>query len=343
MRKNKTIAIMAAALMLAGCSEAPNENETVFELESSTAESSANETTSSKPDIPEEEATPDEDTLYDWTPISQAYLAGDPSGLDEVQTEIYQRASAVIDEVITDGMDDYGKEFAIHEYIVQNVAYDIDMLGIFEKHGEHAADPYGALVDGKCICSGYTTTFNMFMDMLKIPCTSILAAADENEAHAWNMVQIDGHWYYMDVTWDDPIPDRKGRPEQHKYFNTSKEVMANRHIWDSTNDPVCDTDKDSYAAHEVVTVSSSEDIVAAMKAAAEKRSMNVYIIPEDTDGWWLDEADEADTYYTANVVGGKMLKDAQKEFSKDIGTCIIQWQRIKIGDKIAAAGYMLLG
>ena len=73
-----------------------------------------------------------------------------------------------IDKVITDDMDDYAKELAIHDFIVQNVTYDINMLGIFEDHGEHAADPYGALVDGKCICSGYTTTFNMFMDIFFI-------------------------------------------------------------------------------------------------------------------------------------------------------------------------------
>ncbi|SEK46507.1 transglutaminase domain-containing protein [Ruminococcus albus] len=342
MRRSKTIAIFAAALMLGSCSE------TSEKAENSSAEESTAETTavttkaddSSKPD--DVTATEEEDTLYDWTPISKAYLAGDPSGLDEMQTEIYKRASYVIDKVITDDMDDYAKELAIHDFIVQNVTYDINMLGIFEDHGEHAADPYGALVDGKCICSGYTTTFNMFMDMLEIPCTSTLAAADANEAHAWNMVQINGHWYYMDVTWDDPVPDTKGRPEQHKYFNTSKEVMADRHLWDSSSDPVCDTDIDSYAAHELVTVSSTEDIVNVMEAAFNKRSMNVYIIPENPEGWSLEEGDDSETYLNASQIGGDMLKKAQKEFSKNHGSCICQWQRIQIGDKVAAAGYMFV-
>ena len=342
MRRSKTIAILAAALMLGSCSETPEKAEN-SSAEESTAETTA--ATAKADDTPtsDEDTTGDEeDTLYDWTPISQAYLAGDPSGLDDIQTEIYKRASYVIDEVITDGMDDYAKELAIHDFIVQNVTYDINMLGIFEDHGEHAADPYGALVDGKCICSGYTTTFNMFMDMLEIPCTSTLAAADDNEAHAWNMVQINGHWYYMDVTWDDPIPDKDGRPEQHKYFNTSKEIMADRHLWDSSSDPVCDTDIDSYASHELVTVSSTEDIVNAMESAFNKRSMNVYIIPEDTEGWSLEKADSSEKYLTASQIGGDMLKNAQKEFSKKHGSCICQWQRIQIGDKVAVAGYMFV-
>jgi transglutaminase/protease-like cytokinesis protein 3 len=340
MKRNKTIAILAAALMLGSCSETPEKTETSA-IEESAAETTAVTTKADDSSMPDDVTTTDEeDTLYDWTPISKAYLAGDPSGLDEIQTEIYNRASDVIAEIITEDMDDYDKELAIHDYIVQNVTYDVNMLGIFEKHGEHAVDPYGALVDGKCICSGYTTTFNMFMDMLEIPCTSILAAADDNEAHAWNMVQINGHWYYMDVTWDDPIPDKEGRPEQHQYFNTSKEIMADRHLWDSTNDPVCDTDVDSYAAHELVTVSSSEDIVKAMKAAIDKRSMNVYIIPEDPEGWSLDEVDDSDDYLVPGLIGGDMLKEAQKAFAKENGSYIIQWQRMKIGDKIAVAGYM---
>ncbi len=348
MKRNGTIAVLAAALILAGCSGTAQNNESKSETESTADTSSAvTTTTTENTEPPAEETTSDEEevseeVLYDWTPISQAYLAGDPSGLDEIQTEIYTKASEVIDKMITDGMSDYDKELAIHDYIIQNVEYDIGMLGIFEDHGEHAGDPYGALVDGKCICSGYTTTFNMFMDMLGIPCTSTMAAADGDEPHAWNMVQIDGHWYYTDVTWDDPVPDIKGRPEHHKYFNTSKEVMASRHVWDSSSDPVCDTDKDSYAAHELVTVSSTDDIVNALKAAVEKRSANVYFIPEDPEGWSLEETDAVDTYLTAGVIGGKTLKIAQRDFKNAKGSCFIQWQRMKIGDKIAVSGTILL-
>ena len=29
--------------------------------------------------------------------------------------------------------------------------------------------------------------------------------------HAWNLIKLDGEWYQVDVTWDDPVWDRLGR------------------------------------------------------------------------------------------------------------------------------------
>jgi len=43
--------------------------------------------------------------------------------------------------------------------------------------------------------------------------------------HAWNLVNIDGEWYHADVTWDDPVPDAKGRAG-HGYFLLSDKAFA---------------------------------------------------------------------------------------------------------------------
>ena len=45
------------------------------------------------------------------------------------------------------------------------------------------------------------------MDMLEIPCKTIYATDFEGDDHSWNLVQIGGSWYYVDICWDDPIPD----------------------------------------------------------------------------------------------------------------------------------------
>ena len=344
--RNKTIpAALTAAIMLASCSEAPEMTE-----ESSKSETTVTTTTSAAATEAQNESRPDEsqpdeqpeadDTLYDTSPISQAYLTGDTAGLDELQKSIYDFAVNVIDEVVTDGMDDYVKELAIHDYIVENVSYDLDMLGIFGEHADHAVDPYGALGEGKCICSGYTTTFQMFMDMLKIPCISIKATADGGEDHAWNMVQVNGHWYYVDVTWDDPIPDKKGRPEQHQYFNTTKEVMAERHEWDSSGDPVCDSAEDSYIAHELIKVDSMDDIAALMEKSFDERKMNFYFIPTDTDGWKLDKSDVTPSYISAGSINDE-LSDITSKFIKGHKGYTVMWQRMVFENEVIVAGYII--
>lgn len=337
MRNKKIIALAAAAVMLAGCSEAPAKEESSQETTTTTTAATEPEPVESKP----EEKPEEDDALYDSTPISQAYLTGDTSKLDSFQKEIYDRAVKVLDEVVTDGMDDYAKELAVHDFIVKNVTYDLENMSIFETHGEHATDPYGALVDGKCICSGYTTTFKMFMDMLEIPCISIKAGDADGEDHAWNMVKINGHWYYMDVTWDDPVPDKPGRPEQHRYFNTSKELMSERHVWDSSSDPVCDSVEDSFIAHNIVTASTVDDVKDRIMEAYNNKVMNVYLDLEDKEAWGVTEADDWEDYLNAVSIS-KNAEDVTKAIIKETDAKYnVYWQRIEFEGKLLLVAYII--
>lgn len=339
MRSRTLIAALAAAVMLTGCSE-PYGTQDESSSESGTAVSAESPAETTADSQPEEVTAEDSEGLYDTTPISDAYLTGDTSGLDELQIEIYELASAVLDDIITEEMTDYEKELAVHDHIVNNAEYDMGKLGIFEIHGEHAADPYGMLAEGKCICSGYTTTFQMFMDMLEIPCISIQASADGGEDHAWNMVEINGHWYYVDVTWDDPVPDVKGRPVQHKYFNASLEEMASRHEWDSSSDPVVDSAEDSYIAHELQTVYSMEDIDALIEQALEKGTENFYFEPADRTDWSLDETEGFDSYVRAADINAR-LGELSDVFADSHGDLRIWWQRMEFEGRIIVGGYLM--
>ena len=44
--------------------------------------------------------------------------------------------------------------------------------------------------------------------------------------HAWNLVQLDGQWYHVDVTWDDPAPDRYGQVLHDYFLVTDQEISA---------------------------------------------------------------------------------------------------------------------
>ena len=50
------------------------------------------------------------------------------------------------------------------------------------------------------------------------------------EGHAWNLVQLDGQWYHLDVTWNDPLPDR-GNEVRYGYFLVSDTHLARDHTW----------------------------------------------------------------------------------------------------------------
>ena len=63
------------------------------------------------------------------------------------------------------------------------------------------------------------------MDALDIPCILVCGnATNDNqttESHEWNYVELDGKWYAVDCTWDDPIVRGNGRlseEDKHKFF-----------------------------------------------------------------------------------------------------------------------------
>ncbi len=88
---------------------------------------------------------------------------------------------------------------------------------------------YGALVNGKAVCEGYTRAFKCAMDKLGIPCEIVQGYASYEgglEPHAWNAVKIDNVWYGVDVTWNDST----GKAESYLLRGASS--MDGEHISD---------------------------------------------------------------------------------------------------------------
>lgn len=90
----------------------------------------------------------------------------------------------------------------VHDYLVDNTLYDAS-------DGTMVYNIYGTLVNRKSVCEGYARAFKYILDDLGIPCIIACGIGRNNsgqtESHAWNYVQIDGKWYAVDVTWDDPV------------------------------------------------------------------------------------------------------------------------------------------
>lgn len=222
--------------------------------------------------------------MYDVSPIVNAYLTGDDTGLDERNKQILSKASQILDSIIKDGMDDYEKELAVHDYIVTECTYDSGALAAIPSPSENSEDPYGMLYEGHGICKGYTTTFRMFMGMLNIPCATIHSYSTEGREHAWNVIKIDGAWYYVDVTWDDPVPDNDGRLNYHSYFNLTRDEIAEDHILPDEA-PVSDSRKDTFYTRNLYpeTISSREQIEQALKEALEHNNNSIILRFEDMD------------------------------------------------------------
>ena len=186
-------------------------------------------------------------TLYDTTAIRAAYASGDEEGLSEKDAAILKKCREILTACVTDGMTDFEKELALHDWIVENVAYDQSVHDPKTPKGlPDNKDPYGALVGGYGICLGYTTSFQLLMDLAGVECLTVVGATGwSREDHAWNLVKIEGEWYGVDVTWDDSTisdPTAYSAEElsyrHHRFFNiTSNELRGGNRQWDYDSVP----------------------------------------------------------------------------------------------------------
>ncbi len=179
-----------------------------------------------------------EDPLYDYIDSYGAAYAGDSGIVSSLRctyrltAEEFADYTARREEAIaaalagTEGLEPYAQVLAVHDYLVRTCAY-----GDPESAVDHTA--YGALLSGQAVCEGYASAFRILMDRLGIPC--IVVSSEEME-HGWNMVQLDGQWYHVDVTWDDPTPDRGPDADvSHRFLLRGDDYMAaNEHYgWES--------------------------------------------------------------------------------------------------------------
>ena len=120
----------------------------------------------------------------------------------EQKRNITTKALEIVAETIKPGMSDYEIAKALHDYIVLNCAYGFSQVSYFPKV---TYSGYFALLTGSGVCTDYASGYKVLMDTAGIPCEIVT-----NATHAWNIVQIDGEWYHVDTTWDDPTPNREG-------------------------------------------------------------------------------------------------------------------------------------
>lgn len=141
------------------------------------------------------------------------------------------------------GMTDLQKALVLHDRLALRTAYDETAY----RSGDTSSvsyTAYGALVLGKAVCQGYSMAYRVLLERCGI---STEYAASDGMGHGWTLVQLGQNWYHVDVTWDDPTPDRPGRVT-HDYFLLSDKAVGDsehRHGGWKTEHACIDTSYDA--------------------------------------------------------------------------------------------------
>lgn len=161
------------------------------------------------------------------------------------------KVTAILGEIIDSSMNSHKKEKAIHDYIVKNVEYDTSL----ERYSA-----YNALNEGKTVCQGYALLAYKMLTQSGIECKIIAGSAgsaSDSEGHAWNLVKLDGKWYHLDCTWDDPVPDVKGRV-LYDYYNLTDSQISKDHNWDISAYPAATTVYDDSLGNNGIAIDFSK-------------------------------------------------------------------------------------
>lgn len=146
--------------------------------------------------------------------------------LKEKYEELRSKTDLIIASVVTDEMTDYEKEKALHDYLIETTRYDEENQWPVESH-----TAYGALVNGVAVCDGYAEAFDLLLKKVGIKSKLVYGSLD-GELHAWNLVEIKGKEYFVDVTANDPT-NNENNYMKYTFFNVPFDFMTNSHDFEA--------------------------------------------------------------------------------------------------------------
>lgn len=224
--------------------------------------------------------------------------------LSEEQLSFYGGLKACLDEAYS-YKTSYEQEKAVHDYIVLNCEYGSGA-------GSNRAE--GVFVYKQAVCNGYAKAFKLCMDILGMPCITVSGVVDGNAGHVWNSVQLDGDWYVVDVTWDDPVPDKPGEIS-YQYFNITDAKLRERRTYET---PVEATGTKYYYYATLPNYFTVEDGLDAYYAYIQEQyekvgaGVEITVIVESKDAW---EFSDTSAYRDESVLDDSNYYAAVKHFN----------------------------
>lgn len=110
-----------------------------------------------------------------------------------------------------------GQLLRANEYFCLNFEYDNSLT--IRKANEFFRAKKG-------VCQAYTLAYKAVCDRLGITSTTAVSSAMN---HIWNMVNLGGEWYHVDVTWNDPTPDRKLFAHHKNFLRSDSGISSTGH------------------------------------------------------------------------------------------------------------------
>lgn len=139
-------------------------------------------------------------------------------------------------EKILSGADREADQYAKVKYVYDTIIRETD----YDPASPDNQNVYSVFVNRRSVCQGYAKATQYLLNRLGVECTLVLGtveSGDGQEGHAWNLVRVDGEYYYVDTTWGDAsytqqdgTTENTGIPEiNYDYLNVTTEELLKTH------------------------------------------------------------------------------------------------------------------
>lgn len=149
---------------------------------------------------------------------------------DTYDDAAFQRGVSSALACVDNQMSDLQKAVVLHDYLTVNCEYDYENLNA-NTIPDASYSAYGVFAERIAVCQGYALAYKYLLNQVGIDCYMVTS---DSMNHAWNMIVLDGQYYQVDVTWDDPVWDKVGRAV-HTYMFRSDTAFAKHQDWRVTS------------------------------------------------------------------------------------------------------------
>lgn len=163
--------------------------------------------------------------------------------------EIQAQIDSCVEELLT-GIPTEASDYEKVKYVFETLIEQVD----YNPEAENNQNIISVFLNGETVCQGYACATQYLLRLLNIQCTIVTGKAD-GDAHAWNLVRMDGDYYYLDTTWGNSRYYGKDRSAE-KYVNynylgiTSEEISTSHQADTIYTLPECTATADNYYVHE---------------------------------------------------------------------------------------------
>lgn len=186
--------------------------------------------------------------------------------------------------------DEYSTVKYLYEWLIDHTEYD--------RNAENNQNICSVFLQGRSVCQGYAKAMQYMLQAADIQCM-LVTGFTNGERHGWNLVRVNGEYYYLDPTWGDAsyasgstdsVLDGFVPAINYDYFLVTTDEITRTHSLEKVVElPECTAVDDNYFVREGLYFDSYDEarLAAVFDSEAARAAGYVTLKCDDSETYEL--------------------------------------------------------